>query len=284
MKKRPYSAKRDYKKYFYGFILLNVLYTSLCFILIFTVPYHNSNNWLFALADKMELLKHTRSPKIVFVGGSNLPFGLDCHLVEQQFKMPAIDMGLNRELGLKFILDVITPYVNKDDVVIVAPEYSHFFGRGMYGSVELPFVLCHVYPEGIRYINFAQLMCILEKNPLFVLNEAKSLVWNYYCSSDRVDYGSNPFSRAYDRRSFNELGDLVGHLKEKLDFEPYKRLSERLNPDAFTFLDQFHNTLQNKGIKVFYMFPAIQKATYYAELDNIELVRENIKALRFKTV
>lgn len=282
MRKSSFTAKRDYKKYFYGFVLFSASFIFLCFILVLTIPYHNHNNQLFAISDKIELLKNTHSPRIIFAGGSNLAFGLDSKRIEDQFKMPTINMGLHAGLGLKFILDIIIPYVKKNDIVIIVPEYSHFFGGRMYGSTELLFVLFNVYPEGRRYISLAQWMSLSEQIPSFVFTEAKSLLLNQLFSK-KIDYALQPII-TYDRRAFNAYGDLQGHLKGNLPFKAYKKYDGGLNPDIFTFLDQFDTEMQDRAVKVFFLFPCVQKATYENQLENINLVRDNIKTSKIKTL
>jgi len=275
-------ANHDCKKYFYGFILFNALFIFLCVIPVLTIPYHNHNNQLFAISDKIDLLKNIHSPKIIFVGGSNLAFGLDSKRIENQFNRPTINMGLHAGLGLKFILDIIRPYVKKDDVVIIVPEYSHFFGGSMYGGSELLFVLFNVYPEGRGYVSLPQAISLSEEMPLFVFSEAKALLLQQLFSG-KMDYSLAPLI-TYDRRAFNANGDLLGHLEGNLPFKAYKKYDGELNPDMFTFLDQFYTEMHDRAVKVYLLFPCVQKATYENQLEDIKLVRDNIENPKIKTL
>jgi len=283
MKKHPFTAKADYRKYFQGFLFYNALFAFMCFVVLFTIPYHNKNLQLFALSDKLDLLRNSHSPRIIFVGGSNLAYGLDSKMIASQFNLPTVNMGLHAGLGLKFILDVITPYVEKNDIVVIVPEYSHFFGGRMYGDIELLFVLAHVYPEGIRYVDLAQGMSLLDKIPFFVFSDARLSLWNCLFFKNN-GYGPEKDISSYDRRAFNRDGDLTGRLKGKLDFQPYKKYDGGLNPDIITLMDRFHRKMQDRGVKVYFLFQAVQKATYEAQSDNIDLARENMKHLKLKAL
>ena len=60
------------------------------FILYFTVPIY-SNNYLLAYQAKCKRLDSIQSPRIIFVGGSNLAFGLDSKRIEDCLKMKVIN-------------------------------------------------------------------------------------------------------------------------------------------------------------------------------------------------
>ena len=283
MKKQTFTSGAGYKKYFNRFLIYNALFAFICFIVLFTVPYHNKNLQLFALSDKLAMLRNSHSPRLIFVGGSNLAYGLDSKRIAEQLNMPTVNMGLHAGLGLKFILDVITPYVEKDDIVVIVPEYSHFFGGRMYGDMELLFVLAHVYPEGIRYVDITQGIFLLDKIPVFAFSEAKLLVVNYLFYKDN-DYVPVQNISTYDRRAFNSHGDLTGRLKGKLNFKPYKKYEGGLNHDSITLMDRFHGKMQEKGVKVYFLFQAVQKATYEAQSDNIHLASQHVKQLKLKAL
>ena len=58
----------------------------------------HETGYLAASVDKHHLLVHQPSPRIVFVGGSNLAFGLDSGAIERSLGYHPVNMGLN--LGL----------------------------------------------------------------------------------------------------------------------------------------------------------------------------------------
>jgi len=88
-----------------------------------TLPEYSYN---LAIIDKQRILANTKSPKIVLAGGSNLAFGIDSESIQQRFNRPVVNMGLHADLGLGRILDNISPFLNSGDILLIAPEYSHF--------------------------------------------------------------------------------------------------------------------------------------------------------------
>jgi len=108
----------------------------------------NSDDYLYAMIKKHRAAEESASPKIVFIGGSNLPFGLNSERISDETKMPVVDMGLHAGLGLKFMLEEAKPYIRKGDIVILVPEYQQFFGENYYGEETLVYTLVNIYPRG----------------------------------------------------------------------------------------------------------------------------------------
>ena len=81
----------------------------------------------FSYTDKLQILKNTESPKIVFIGGSNLAYGIDSEKISEELNINVVNMGVNAGFGLKFIIDSTYNLLNKNDILILIPEYQHFF-------------------------------------------------------------------------------------------------------------------------------------------------------------
>src|SRR6266436_7071833 len=71
----------------------------------------NKTGYLAASIDKHHLLVQQPSPRIVFVGGSNLAFGLDSSEIERSLSYHPINMGLHIGLGLAFMLAEVKPFI-----------------------------------------------------------------------------------------------------------------------------------------------------------------------------
>lgn len=93
----------------------------------------HENDFTAAIVDKYDRLNQTTGKKIVFVGGSSLPFGLKCGLIESELPgYTAVDFGLYAALGTVVMMDLSLSGISEGDIVILAPEtdpqlYSDFF-------------------------------------------------------------------------------------------------------------------------------------------------------------
>jgi hypothetical protein len=104
--------------------------SALVFFLIFLLitfalpPWVPKKSYFGALQLKLQALKNTPSPKIIFVGGSNLAYGLDSNTVEKALGLPVVNMGFLFTLGLRYNLEMVKDGVNAGDIVVLSPEYG----------------------------------------------------------------------------------------------------------------------------------------------------------------
>lgn len=71
------------------------------------------DGYLQAYNKKCQLLEDTPSPRIIFVGGSNLAFGLDSQRIKDSLNINVINYGLHAGIGLKYMIDDISTMQEK---------------------------------------------------------------------------------------------------------------------------------------------------------------------------
>jgi hypothetical protein len=84
--------------------------------------YHNAFH--AALVDKYHRLTEVQGQKLIFVGGSSLPFGLRCDLIEQELGYTAVNFGMYASLGTRVMTELSLDGVKREDVVVLAPELN----------------------------------------------------------------------------------------------------------------------------------------------------------------
>jgi len=131
------------KRFIGKIVLFSLLIAVLLLFGISRITVRWQGDYMFALIDKFDNLKAEKSPKIVLVGGSNLAFGMDSKTISEYYNMPVINMGLHAGIGLHFLLEGIKPYVKKDDIILIIPEYSHFYDTYLGASSDLIPVLSY---------------------------------------------------------------------------------------------------------------------------------------------
>ena len=136
------------------FVLLLLVLLSLS--LFFIPDVVSKNSLLAALVDKHTLLQKTKSEKIIFIGGSNLSFGLDSKRISNAFNKPVINMGVHAGMGLEYIVNDVKQYINKGDIVVLMPEYENFYTDNFYGEMELVSVVFDIDPAGKKLLNAKQ--------------------------------------------------------------------------------------------------------------------------------
>lgn len=226
------EKKLQAKKHVFLIFIFSFFFFLIALCVSIIIPYKNTNNYLFAFSDKINLLKkHSASPRLILIGGSNLAFGVDSRELEAVYKARVINMGLHAGIGLKFIIDSAKPFLREGDVVVLSFEYNYPFANQMYGDDTLLFLLQNIYPKGYRLLSLPQSLALLEYLPAH-MREIKTKLSHNRLSDELTD--------CYDRRAFNKQGDVIFHWNDKLQnhkFEPYVAYNWPINWDAFSCID-----------------------------------------------
>lgn len=216
---------------------------------------------LGALPDKRELLKSARSPKIVFVGGSNLSFGLDSRRISKEFQMAVVNMGIHANIGLKYMMNDVLPYVKKNDIVVMVPEYSHFYLSQYYGDVELVSILFDIVPQDMQSITIQQWQKlaphVIKYAALKIKQIPRIIISTFIPKSKTIDI--------YDRHSFNEFGDVYIHWDKANEIVRCTEKSsgeERVNAFVISEIKEFKHYLEINGAELIILPPVYQACSF----------------------
>lgn len=252
------------------------------------VTEYSKDNYLASLIDKNNLLKNTKPPRIIFVGASNLAFGIDSKKIEKETGMPVINMGIHGNLGLAFILNNVKANLQKGDIVVLAPEY--FLGEFDYNTVNYA---VHLFPESMGYVDynleyyrqrinytFNELQLYRKK----LTNKIFGKKLNLKELRVNAENDMNLFDTSlYARNKFNENGDVISHLdKESLkEIRGRKRLDEEEYGRYVEMINEFYDYASEIGAAVYYTFPCYPKSEidkYRKVITGYEnLLKENLK-------
>ncbi|HEY8166197.1 MAG TPA: hypothetical protein VIF83_11645 [Gemmatimonadaceae bacterium] len=225
------------------------------------------NNYLAAVLEKDRLIRRTPSPKVILVGGSNLAFGVDSKQLQDSLGLHVINMGLYAKLGLRYMLAQVKPYVQKGDVVIVSPEYDQFYGNYADGDQTLNTALLYTPSDRLRdFIKSYSVIDVVLRPRVenarrsFLMAAADAFgVKNRYFPPD-----TNP---VYNRRSFNEYGDMVAHLTregknpDSIYVGPIGTKKE-LNLHTVDLLEDIARHSRARGAHAYFMYPSYIDRAY----------------------
>ncbi|MGH1336617.1 MAG: hypothetical protein ACRBFS_10850 [Aureispira sp.] len=212
-------------------------------------------------------LKHQRaqaitSPKIVFVGGSNLAYGMDSEMIEKAFSIPVVNLGLHGGLGVPFMLKETQKLLKKGDIVFISIEY--FTGDGDYRLIQQT---CLEFPEvaDIEQFNIKQEIQLH-------LNETRQGLVDLVENKPKKDEYKNKLSiwemenkKRFDPSlKFNKYGDFTKHL----DHDGwYQRRSDDTKFqyrywEGIQLLNDFK--AKNEGVSFFFIYPSLAKSNFDA--------------------
>ncbi len=231
------------------------------------------NNSLYANIDKHHRLDSLPSPKIVFVGGSNLGFGLDTRRLQDSLHIPVVNMGLHAGLGLKFMLNEVKSSIKKGDIVVLSPEYHHFFSNNLLdGEKVLVALLFDVNRKDLQYITFSQAIHLI---PLTVEYSVSKLMRK---QMDVMDEDvNNEFEKNYKRNSFNKYGDEVMHWNypnQPIHQMAEAVINENISSSTLGLIRNFDHSLRSIGASLIVIPPAFMHSSsisYANVIDKIEI-------------
>ena len=73
---------------------------------------------------KQETLRGTEGARILVVGGSSVPYAIECETVAEQTGMPCIALGATAYLGIEYYLSLLQGELHEGDIVVIAPEFT----------------------------------------------------------------------------------------------------------------------------------------------------------------
>jgi len=235
---------------------------------IFFLPAQFGNTFLGALKIKTDRIASIEEPKIVIIGGSSVPFGVDSKQMEEMLGMPVVNFGLYATLGTKLMLDLSREYINEGDIIVLAPEtdaqtYSLFFNSEAAWQAA----------DG----DLSLLPKIAKDNLGAMLGGA----WRY--AAQKVKYYSSGSvldpDGVYNVKSFDEYGDIVYPREyNKMALMYDTSLESQLLPDIISgdfidYVNEYVAYAEKKGARVLFSFAPMNFDAVSSDLT-LEQVKE----------
>lgn len=247
------------------------LFIALVGVVIYLVWLCKDNHiYIDAYGQKEQLLAETTSPRIIFQGGSNVAFGIDSKAVEDSVGLRTVNLGLNMGLGLRMMLSEVAEYCRKGDILVLSPEYEHFYGDA-YGSSETLSSLTLLYPKIAKYFNYNQAFVAAKGLPeaFIIMNN----IFKGYIT------GAEDKAYPYSALNFNAYGDEERHWSHPKDRVVFYELDI---PDEFDeeYFEEFCSELDEleaRGIGVIMIPPSMYSKIYDKEEEKIRYVEERLK-------
>lgn len=265
----------------------------------FGPPKNASKNLSLALQTKHERLHNAVGPKVVFVGGSNVSFGVDTEKLSSELNRACVNMGLGASVGLRYQLQEIRDDLHSGDIVVISPEYDYFCKTSkaennarVNGSNTLLQVM-EAMPASLRWVAPVYFVA----GPFDFLDDVHQLIkmkWKKYRNTaekvvqkgDWQDFWSQ-LSASKSELSYNKFGDYVAHLglpapgfgdSQLLTWEPFA-----IDREGLHLLTEFGAYARQKGVEVVILPPPMPENSWNkhraAEIWNSWRSVSNVKVL-----
>lgn len=244
--------------------------------LLFFVPKDN-NNYLCEYNDKIELLKKVEQPRIVFIGGSSIPFGTNSQTIKDSLKMNVVDFGLHSGIGIRIPIEDYLSNAKRGDIAVLQIEYAEFFTGGV-GEQEtlLPFLISTDWST-LNLLNSSQMMIVVRGIPHVAYGNMRRLL--SYLSTKSFDKEVSSVTFSYTRSGFNEYGDEVSHLNYPNQPELQKSEGKEriVNEDFIIWLDKMLKRYEDAGVVVLMVPPVCTKSLF--EVAYSESIEKALKRI-----
>jgi hypothetical protein len=228
-------------------------------------PY-TSKSLLFAAIKKDSLLANAPSPRIIFVGGSNLSFGLNSQMIKDSLNLNPINTAIHAGLGLKYMLENTSQYIKEGDIIVVAPEVALFYWKyDDYCSEELLRTVWDVNRSNIRLLSLKQMInCV----PFIAKIGFSKLNPKEYINKEESD--------VYSVNSFNEYGDVYAHWNlDNRYFVPDDTTHiKSYDPRAMEGIKEFEKEINRKSATLYVSYPSYQETSFLKSVKAIEKIKE----------
>ena len=219
----------------------------------------NMDSFLASIYDKTALLESTPAPRIILVGGSNVAFGFDSHALAEKSGMAVINTGIQGNLGIRFMLNSIKPYLRPGDLVLVSPEY-HILLDSIHSGEILDDLLI-LYPQGISSLSSLQERWLAARD--FLAVHAGAIKESLEARLIPLDENPPEAERVYFRSAFDpETGDITTNFDSNaapftatpaMDYQVPNPILDR----NMEFLNQYAKEVAAQQVRLVFVFPAV---------------------------
>ena len=246
-------------------------------VILFVVP--DGNDYAKVTIDKHERLNSAQGSKVVFVGGSNLAYGLDSPSVEQALGRPVVNMGMNAYLGARFLLEEVAGALKAGDTVVLSFENEMFRVQSEFDAVDGRntdiFMMVKTRPASWRFLPSGSQRQVLTAAPEVLQLKTLRIL------GDLAHWGREPklLDRIETREGFNAHGDLVSHVgvawPEPLDAGT-NLAAYPLDPRIPVLLREFRTRLATQQVQVFLLPPPLPRGYYKAQQTAVEATKREL--------
>jgi len=234
--------------------------------------------------DKQWILRATSPPRIIFVGGSSLAFGVDSQMVRDCLGYEVVNMAVQGPLGDRYMTNEVEDQLAPGDIVVLGME-NLLFAQPAGGSLVEQLLLNTT--TGLRYMmDPAQVKIMLDSGlsgvHLLAIKTAHRLVDGPLLVGEveggavaRPNGSSALYSMCryplcprctsgpiYRRDSFNGYGDHVAHWGEPsveftFDHDLAAGFGLGIQRFAIERVNRFSNRCRDRGVTVAYVRPPV---------------------------
>lgn len=231
---------RNFNGYLKLVIKLILAIGLVCFFLLRVFPQY-TNSYTGVLADKVDRLMSIEEPKIVLIGNSNLAFGIDSKMLEEEFHMPVVNMGFHGACGNDFHERMMGLNICEGDIYIVC--HHVYWDDSQLDHIETVWESVENNVDLWKLINASDYGDMLAGFPAYFRGAI-----DHYLNCDDIEEKTQKL--IYSKDAINTFGDIAIHRA----YEGYRYFEEVTPPKIggvqIDRLNEWNARLREKGAQL----------------------------------
>ncbi len=265
------------KQFLFKALLLSILTLGTVEAVFHFNPYNKHDletSYNAIIIDKYKRLQETPSPKIVLIAGSNFAYGINSKLIADSLQKPVVNMAIHYDYGTKFMFKQISPELHKGDTVIMGFEYI----IESEGNKSEQLLMARYFPKAKEWMEFEDIFEEIRENSQLRIKTFKTVL-ERLLKNKTITFKVSDTTSVFFRGASNEYGDLVSHFNNpRMKVIPRAILSDKVSlKDAIADMNAFHQEMQKRGVKVFFVYPTYSKANYDLDKPIIDKFQKEYK-------
>ena len=231
---------------------------------VLLLPEQFDTVYLGELADKYSrLCSLDDENKIIVIGGSSVPFGINSPMIEQYLGLPAVNFGLYGPLGTTVMMDLTRGHIHEGDIVVLAPESDRqtmamtFNGEAMWECCDSDFTML----LKVRLHNWSEML---------------GSFWSYAEKKLQFLFEGKPDPEGvYSHDSFNEYGDIEYPRTQSVMDEgydpdiPVDLTPDIVDPEYVDYVNRYIAYCERHGASVYFSWPPMNELAVQQDTNGI---------------
>ncbi len=186
-------------KLIFKFLLLFILICFFPLLIWLTICPQYTTGYGGSVPDKVRRLESLNSPKIILCGNSNVAFGFNSKLLEENIGMPVVNMGYHAGVGNAVNERLALFNISKGDIVVLS-QLSYEDGDDEIANPELALLTFENYFHLLRVFHLKDYPRLIQSFPRYTYK----CLYRFLYHKDKVAKNDTVWSKA----AFNEYGDI----------------------------------------------------------------------------
>lgn len=208
---------------------------------------------LAMLSANVRTLSELQSPKLVLIGGSNLPYGMNSEMLSEAMGMPVVNMGAQASLTLEFLLELVKPHLHSGDVIIFGFEYIMYTSNEWSTSTLIRAAATDI--RKIRFMNWRQVVAA----PLYLFPAISVQGQELWQSIGRYLYEKPSYADG-----LTSSGDYIGHRGKPSTYvteeaNTNNEYQAAMNQAKMDYLDGFRDYCDKRGVQIYVSFAPVAR-------------------------